>query len=152
MASSTPDDPFHSQYHSPREVGVLRPPTPTTASTTASTATTARPHVWEFVLHPLKALRFMGALARDPRISALRKILFVAVVGALVGALLVPDGVIAALAATLLPLVGPVVALPADATVDWLFIGTVAYALLGLFPASIVREQHAHVFHPRRTR
>ncbi len=148
MASSTPDDPFHFQYRSPREVGALPPPTPTTAPTTK----TARPHVWEFVLHPLKALRFVGALARDPRVSVLRKILFVAVVGALVGALLVPDGVIAMLAATLLPIFGPVVALPADATVDWLFIGTVAYALLGLFPASIVLEQHARIFHPRRTR
>jgi hypothetical protein len=142
MASSTPDDPFRSQYGRPR--GVVTQPPPTTK--------TVRPHVWEFVLHPLKALRFLGALARDPRISALRKIVFVAVVGAFVGALLVPDGVIAVLVATLLPIVGPVVALPADATVDWLFIGTVAYALLGLFPAYIVREHHARIFHPRRTR
>jgi hypothetical protein len=123
-------------------------PVPTTTTTTK----TARPHVWEFVLHPFKALRFVGALARDPRISALRKVLFVAVVGALVGALLVPDGVIAVLVGTLLPVVGPVVALPADATVDWLFIGTVAYALLALFPAYIVLEHHTRIFHPRRTR
>jgi hypothetical protein len=142
MASSTPNDPFHSQYRRPRGVMAQPPPAPKTA----------RPHVWEFVLHPLKALRFVGALARDPRISALRKIAFVAVVGALLGALLVPDGAIALLVATLLPVVGPVVALPADATVDWLFLGTVAYALLGLFPAYVVREHHARVFHPRRTR
>ena len=143
MANSSPDDPFQSQYRRPRGV-VAPPPSPMTK--------TARPHVWEFVLHPFKAMRFVGALAGDPRISPLRKILFVAVVAALVGALLVPDGVIAVLVATLLPIVGPVVALPADATVDWLLIGTVAYALLRLFPVSIVREHHARIFHPRRTR
>jgi hypothetical protein len=108
--------------------------------------------VWEFVLHPLKSLRFVGALAGDGRISAIRKLLFVAVIGALVGALLVPDGLIAVVVSTLLPLVGPVVALPADATVDWLLIGAVAYALLGLFPAHVVREHHARIYHPRRMR
>jgi hypothetical protein len=118
----------------------------------ASATTTARPHVWEFVLHPLKSLRFVGALARDPRVSALRKILYAAVIGMLVGALLVPDGVIAVLVATLLPLVGLVIAVPAGATVDWLLVSTVAYALLGLFPAHVVREQHARIFHPRRKR
>jgi hypothetical protein len=76
----------------------------------------------------------------------------VAVIGALVGALLVPDGLIAVVVSTLLPLVGPVVALPADATVDWLLIGAVAYALLGLFPAHIVHEHHARIYHPGRKR
>jgi len=114
--------------------------------------TTARPHVWEFVLHPLKSLRFVGALARDSRISAIRKFLYVAIVGVLVVALLVPDGVIALLVATLVPFVGPFVALPADASIDWLFLGTAAFALLGLFPAYIVREHHARIYHPRRKR
>ena len=140
MASSTPDD------RRSRAAPAPRPPA------TATTTTSAYPHVWEFVLHPLKSLRFVGALARDSRISALRKLAFVAVVSALIGALLVPDGLIAVVVATLLPLVGPVIALPADATLDWLLIGAVAYALLGLFPAHIVREHHARIYHPRRKR
>jgi hypothetical protein len=78
------------------------------------------------VLHPLKTLRFVGTLARDPRMPALRKILYLLVVGALLVALLVPEGMVAALVATLLPLIGPRVALPADAAVDWLLVGTAA--------------------------
>lgn len=145
MASSTPDDPMHARDRRSRAATAPRPAPKTTT-------TSVRPHVWEFVLHPFRALRFVGALARDPRISALRKLAFVAILGALIGALLVPDGLIAVVVSTLLPVVGPVLALPADATLDWLFIGTVAYALLGLFPAHLLREHHARIFHPRRTR
>ena len=140
MASIVPDDPSPARD----QHGVTTAPRPAT--------TTTRPHVWELILHPLKTLRFVGALARDPRVSLLRKTLYLLVVGVLLVALLIPEGLVAALIATLLPVVGPIVAIPADATVDWLFLGTIAYALLALFPAHIVREQHARIFHPRRRR
>jgi hypothetical protein len=136
MASIIPDDPSHSHQ------GVTTEPRPAT--------TTTRPHVWEMILHPLKTLRFVGALARDPRISPLVKVLCLLVVGMLLAALLIPEGLIAAVVAALLPIVGPIVAVPADATIDWLLLGTMAYALLALFPADIVREHHARIFHPRR--
>jgi hypothetical protein len=140
MASTTPDDPFG--VRGPQRVATAPPPS----------TTTTRPHVWEMILHPVKTLRFVGALAHDPRVSPLRKTLYLLVVVVLLVVLLVPEGVVAALVATLLPVVGPLVAVPADATVDWLFLGTVAYALLALFPAYIVREHHVRIFHPRRSR
>jgi hypothetical protein len=140
VASIVPDDP--SQARSQHEVATE--PRPATTST--------RPHVWELILHPLKTLRFVGALARDPRLSPLRKALYLLVVGVLLVSLLIPEGIVAALVAALLPIVGPIVAVPADATVDWLLLGTMAYALLALFPAHIVREHHARIFHPRRGR
>ena len=141
MASRVPDDPSQTRDHH----GVATHPQPTTTTTT-------RPHVWELILHPLKTLRFVGALARDPRISPLVKVLCLLVVGMLLAALLIPEGVIATLVAALLPIVGPIVAVPADATVDWLLLGTMAYALLALFPAHIVREHHARIFHPHSKR
>ena len=113
-------------------------------------AKNARPSPWEFVLHPLKTLRFVLALARDPRISPLGKVLYLLVIGLLLVSLLVPEGLVAALIAALLPFVGPLIALPADAAVDWLLLGAMAYALLSLFPAHIVREHHTRIFHPRR--
>jgi hypothetical protein len=140
MATPSPDNlsPDRGRH------GVTTEPRPAT--------TTTRPHVWEMILHPLKTLRFVGALASDPRLSPLRKALYLLVVGVLLLSLLIPEGIVAALVAALLPIVGPIVAIPADATVDWLLLGTMAYALLALFPAHIVREHHARIFHPRRNR
>jgi hypothetical protein len=46
--------------------------------------------------------------------------------------------------------VGPVANLPADAALDWAFLGIAAYALLGILPHAIVSEHHAQLFHPRR--
>ena len=138
MAGIVPDDPTQARG----QHGVATQPRPAT--------TTTRPHVWELILHPLKTLRFVGALAGDPRVSVLAKALYLLVVGVLLIALLIPEGIVAALVGVVLPIVGPIVAVPADATVDWLLLGTLAYALLALFPAYIVREHHARIFHPRR--
>lgn len=108
----------------------------------------ARPHPWEMLLHPVSSLRFMNALSRDPRISWVRKVLYVGPLLVLVIALLVPEGIVAAGIALLLPLVGPLVNVPADAALDWIAFGLAAYALLGVFPRDIVREHHARLFHP----
>ncbi|HLZ24870.1 MAG TPA: hypothetical protein VKQ30_22340 [Ktedonobacterales bacterium] len=108
----------------------------------------ARPHPWEMVLHPVSSLRFMNALRHDPRISWVRKVLYVGPLLVLVVALLVPEGVVAAGIALLLPLVGPLINVPADAALDWIAFGLAAYALLGVFPRAIVREHHARLFHP----
>ena len=146
MASTVPDDP--SQAGGRQRVTTESQPQPQPQPRTG----TARPHVWEFVLHPLKALRFVWALARDPRVSLVGKAFYLLVVSVLLVAVLIPEGVVAALVSELVPVLGPLIAVPADATVDWLFFGVVAYALLALFPVHIVREHHARIFHPRRGR
>ncbi len=114
-------------------------------------ASDPRPHPGEMMAHPLKTVRFVGALARDRRISWLRKALYVGPLLVLLIALLVPEGVVAAVVAVVLPFVGPAFDLPADAVVDWVALGLAAYGLLAVLPHVIVAEQHARIFHANRT-
>ena len=115
-----------------------------------SPVTSARPHPWEMVLHPVKTLRFVNDLRRDPHIALVRKLLYLLPMLLLVLAVLLPEGIIAALIAVALPLVGPAINLPTDAVIDWAFLGIAAYALLGILPRAAVAEHHARVFHPGR--
>jgi hypothetical protein len=108
------------------------------------------PHPWEMIIHPFKAVRFMSALGRDGRVSLLRKVLYIVPILVLVVALLLPETIIADVVALALPVVGPIVDIPADGVLDWAFIGLAAYALLGILPQAIVREQHTRVFHSGR--
>jgi hypothetical protein len=124
----------------------LRPATPPMTSPVKS----PRPHPWEMVLHPVKTLRFVNDLRQDQRISLIRKLLYLGPMLLLLLAVLLPEGIVAVVLATVLPLVGPAINLPTDAVVDWAFFGIAAYALLGIFPHAIVAEHHAQVFHPRR--
>jgi hypothetical protein len=110
----------------------------------------ASPHLWEMVLHPFKTLRFVNDLRTDSRISWLRKLLYVGPLVLLLGALLLPESILAAAVAVALPVVGPLANLPADAAIDWAFLGIAAYALLGILPHTIVAEHHAELFHPGR--
>jgi len=110
----------------------------------------ARPQSMEMVRHPIKTVRFVDALRRDPRISPMRKLLYIAPLLILLIALLLPEGVVAAGVALLVPLVGPLVNVPADAVLDWVAFGVAAYALLGVLPSRIVAEHHAWLFHPAR--
>ncbi|MGO8948780.1 MAG: hypothetical protein ACLQUY_14230 [Ktedonobacterales bacterium] len=115
-----------------------------------SPVTSPRPHPWEMVQHPFKTLRFVNGLRKDPRISLIRKLLYLAPLVVLVLALLLPEGIFAVVVATIVPLVGPAINLPTDAVLDWAFLGIAAYAMLGIFPRAIVAEHHAQEFHPRR--
>ncbi len=119
---------------------------------TDSTDTTesTRPYPWEMVLHPIKMVRFVNSLWRDPRISWIRKLLYLAPLLVLLVAVLLPEGIVATVLAGLVPILGPLVNVPADAAIDWVVLGLAAYALLGIFPKQIVRELHARLFHPTR--
>ena len=110
----------------------------------------SRPHPWELVLHPIKALHFIAALAGDRRISGLRKLLYIGPLLILLIAVLLPEGIVAGAVAVLLPVVGPLVDLPADVALDWFMLAIAAYGLLGIFPERIVHEHHARLFHPHR--
>ena len=121
---------------------------PRTDSTDTTDST--RPHPWEMVLHPIKMIRFVNSLWRDPRISWVRKLLYIAPLLVLLVAVLLPEGIVATVLAGLVPILGPLVNVPADAAIDWVVLGLAAYALLGIFPKQIVREFHARLFHPAR--
>ncbi len=113
-------------------------------------AESTRPYPWEMVLHPIKMVRFVNSLWRDPRISWIRKLLYLAPLLVLLVAVLLPEGIVATVLAGLVPILGPLVNVPADAAIDWVVLGLAAYALLGIFPKQIVRELHARLFHPTR--
>jgi hypothetical protein len=102
------------------------------------------------VLHPIKMVRFVNSLWRDPRISWVRKLLYLVPLLVLLVAVLLPEGIVATVLAGLVPILGPLVNVPADAAIDWVVLGLAAYALLGIFPKQIVRELHARLFHPTR--
>src|SRR5258708_23107902 len=134
MASITPDGPSRAGRS-----GTQVPP-----------VSTPRPHPWELLFHPFKTLRFVNALRRDPRIPFLRKLLYVGPIAALLLALLMPEGIVAAAVSVLLPVIGPAISLPADAAVDWLGLSVAAYGLLGALPRAILAEHPPRIFHPRR--
>jgi hypothetical protein len=135
------------QVAQPRsQEAALQPATPPMTSPVKS----PRPHPWEMVLHPVKTLRFVNDLRQDQRISLIRKLLYLGPMLLLLLAMLLPEGIVAVVLATVLPLVGPAINLPTDAVLDWAFFGIAAYALLGIFPHAIVAEHHAQVFHPGR--
>ena len=139
MTTRTSDQPIHPDG--------ARPAAPPVTSPVSS----ARPHPWEMVEHPIKTLRFVNDLRQDRRISLVRKLLYLVPMLLLLLAVLLPEGIIAAFIAVALPLVGPAINLPADAVIDWVFLGIAAYALLGIFPHAVVAEHHAQVFHPSRS-
>jgi hypothetical protein len=129
----------------------LQPPSASSVSSEQLPPTgSARPHPWELVLHPVHTVRFIQALGRDGRISWVRKLLYLGPLLLLLVAVLLPEGIVAAGVAVLVPLVGPLVNLPADAALDWVLLGLAAYALLRIFPEQIVREHHAQLFHRGR--
>ena len=136
----------------PQTAGGPRPTSTTSmsASEAEGLVQSSRPHLWELAIHPVKGVRFVSSLTTDRRISILRKLLYVGGLALLIVALLVPEGILAALVAALLPFIGPIINLPADGIVDWAVVGLAAYGLLTLFPKAIVSEHHARVFHPQR--
>jgi hypothetical protein len=58
-------------------------------------------------------------LAKDRRISWIRKALYVVPMILLIGALLLPESILAVAVAAALPVVGPLADLPADVVLDW---------------------------------
>jgi hypothetical protein len=142
MTTRSTDQPVHPDGARPIVPPITRP--------TTSPVSSARPHPWEMVEHPIKTLRFVNDLRKDPHISPARKLLYLVPMLLLLLAVLLPEGIIAGLVAVALPLVGPAINLPADAVIDWVFLGIAAYALLGIFPRAVVAEHHAQVFHPGR--
>jgi hypothetical protein len=120
---------------------------PAASGTSATSLHADHPHVSELLLHPVKALRFVGGLLTDRRVSVVRKLLFVVPVLGLLIALILPESLVAVLAGTVLPVVGALLSLPIGATLDWTILAAVALLLLHVFPARIVREYHARLFH-----
>jgi hypothetical protein len=104
----------------------------------------------ELLMHPFKTFYLITALLVDPRVSLVRKALFVIPIALLILAVLLPESLLAGLVGLILPLVGLALDAPINAALDWIGVALVSYALLRVFPAKIVAEYHARLFHRSR--
>ncbi len=105
-----------------------------------------RPTLGDVIFHLPLAVRLIGALLRDRRVGIVRKAVFVAVVGALALALLIPETLFGAVVGTLLPLIGLVLNLPPDAIFDWFVLGIASFEMLRVFPSRIVTEHYQRIY------
>jgi hypothetical protein len=100
---------------------------------------------FRMLLHVRKTVKLVQAVLADRRVPVLRKALFLWALVILAVALLVPDAG-SALASMLVPVLGPLVDLPADAAIDWSVAIALAPWLLRLLPDEIVAEHQAAIF------
>jgi len=117
------------------------------ASRAAPSLHAVRPHAAELLFHPFKTLYFVAFLLADRRVGFFRKLLFLGPLALLTLAVLLPESLIAGVMGLLLPLVGLALNIPIDAGLDWILVALAAGALLRVFPASVVYEYHAQLFH-----
>jgi hypothetical protein len=94
------------------------------------------------IFHLGFTLRLIGRCLGDPRVPTGNKALFLSVTGALLFALIAPEAGADAFA-LLIPFVGwafDLLGLPFEGAVDWGFFVLAVGALMGLFPADVVRQ------------
>src|SRR5713226_7639195 len=105
-----------------------------------------RPRRLDVFLHATKTLRLLATLVREPRIPAVRKVLFLFSVAALIVILLIPDVIDNTILGTILPFVGIFLGVPLDAGVDWVAFSLLIVSLLRFFPAEVVSEHYRNIF------
>lgn len=120
------------------------------AAPAASALHAARPSAGEMLLHPFKTMYMVVALLVDRRVSIVRKLAFVVPIAVLALGLMVPETIFGILSGIAAPVVGLALDIPVDAAVDWVGLGLLAVALLGVFPAAVVAQYHAQLFHRKR--
>lgn len=122
----------------------------TTDGDTPAKAADSAPGAGEMLLHPGKALKFVFSMLRDPRVSVIRKLVFIVPIVFLFLALLAPETVLGVIAGTVLPVAGEALSLPVDVSLDWVTLAILGFALLRIFPSHIVSEYHQRLFHASR--
>lgn len=91
-------------------------------------------------------LRLVGALIRDRRLTFLRRGFFGIITLLLAVIVLVPSNPLALLIAAAVPVVGPILDLPADYTIDWVAAAAIITVLVRMFPREIVAEHTARIY------
>src|SRR5579884_872128 len=109
-----------------------------------------RPNPFQLLIHVGKTARLAGALMGDRRISIFRKLFFIATILVMIVVLLAGDTA-SELVSNVMRLVGPVLDIPADATLDWVLLATASYNLLKVFPPQIVSEHYDRLFRTPHT-
>ncbi len=100
----------------------------------------------DIFLHGAKALRLIGSLMTDHRISLWRKAIFSCSVAGLLVILLFPDVLNEALLSIILPIVGTILGVPLNVGFDWVVFSLAVVSLLQFFPAELVSEHYVHIF------
>jgi len=111
-----------------------------------SRVTSWRPSALALICHIPRSLRLQWALLRDPRITALRKLLYLTALAILLLLLFVPDILGEALSDLMLPVIGLFTGIPVDAAFDWVALMLLAVNLLRLFPTAVVAEHYQRIF------
>ncbi len=106
----------------------------------------AYPKLPQIFFHGIKTTKLIGALFKDPRVAAFRKALFVLAVVLLVVILFFPDVVGELGLSAALPIVGTILGVPIDGSVDWAAFALLAVNLLRIFPADVVAEHYDEIF------
>ncbi len=119
-----------------------------TASPAPQPATAKRPvSLGHWFLHIRKTFRLLGTLLRDPRVSFIRKALFLLAILIFGVVLIIPDSIIIAALAVILPLASPFFGIPAG-VIDIAALSVVMYGMLMFFPRDIVAQHAAQLYGP----
>lgn len=111
----------------------------------------ALPKRRKIFFHFIKTGKLIGALSRDQRIAAWRKIVFFGALIALLALLLFPDFFDEVVLSVILPFIGTILGIPLDAGFDWLAFALVSVNLLRIFPAEVVGEHYQQIFHAAKS-
>ena len=101
----------------------------------------------EVFLHLIKTFKLLKALLTDTRVSLIRKLFFLGGIAALLVLLFFPDLLSETVLTAILPLVGSLLGVPLDAGIDWVGFALLVVSLLHVFPADLVAEHYARIFH-----
>ncbi|MCL4543232.1 MAG: hypothetical protein M1118_01325 [Chloroflexi bacterium] len=95
------------------------------------------PSRWQLFSHPRRSFRLLRALLGDPHVPWVRKALFVWLLVILGAVLLVPDAG-SELVSTVVPVLGNLLDIPVDASLDWTAAVLLLPTLFRVFPADVV--------------
>lgn len=110
-----------------------------------STNPPAHPKRLDMFLHGIKTFRLLGSLLTDRRVHIMRKLLFIGSIGALLVLLFFPD-LLGEAILSVIPIIGTLLGIPLDASMDWITFALLLTSLLRYFPAWIVEEHYGRIF------
>jgi hypothetical protein len=96
----------------------------------------------EVFFHPVRSVCFIKALMLDPRIHASRKVVFVTLIMAMLAVMLFPGVIEESVLSAVLPVLGSILGIPLDLTLNWTSFALLSVTLLRVFPSQIVNEHY----------
>ena len=107
----------------------------------------AHPKRFDIFLHFPKTLRLIGSLIADKRIPLMQKGVFFGSILLLLVVLFFPDALGEGILSTVLPVLGTLLGVPIDASIDWMAFAMLLVNFMRVFPADIVSEHYQQIFH-----